>query len=125
MPEEWFSDEKAKVRKKCKVPETLALQAKNEIAQDLIHRVVESGKFPVKWIGCDAVFGSDRSFLRGLPEGVCYFAAVKENELVFVKPLPSDVRCSGNIIQRNDRKCKCFFDKTALTGKKNFREVLG
>ncbi len=85
MPEEWFSDEKAKMRKKCKVPETLTFQTKNEIAQEMIHQVVESGKFPVKWIGCDAAFGSDHSFLRGLPEGVCYFAAVKENELVFTE----------------------------------------
>ncbi len=85
MPEEWFSDEKAEMQKKCKLPETLTFQTKNEIAQKLIHQVVESGKFPVKWIGCDAAFGCDHSFLRGLPEGVCYFAAVKENELVFTQ----------------------------------------
>jgi len=70
-----------------KVPETLVFQARNGIAQELIHQVVESEKFPVKWIGCDAAFGSDHSFLRDLPEGVCYFAAVKENELVFTQRL--------------------------------------
>lgn len=37
----------------------------------------------MKWIGCDAAFGSDHSFLMGLPESVCYFAAVKDSELVF------------------------------------------
>ena len=85
MPEEWFSEEKAVLRQKCKVPETVTFQTKNEIAQEMIHQVVESGKFPVKWVGCDAAFGSDHNFLRGLPEGVCYFAAVKENELVFLQ----------------------------------------
>ena len=83
MPEKWFSEEKATLRQKCKVPETVTFQTKNEIAQEMIHQVAESGKFPVKWVGCDAAFGSDHNFLRGLPEGVCYFATVKENELVF------------------------------------------
>ncbi len=85
MPKEWFGDEKAAMRQKCKVPEALTFQTKNEIAQQMIHQAVESGKFPVKWIGCDAAFGCDHNFLRGLPEGVCYFAAVKENELVFTQ----------------------------------------
>ncbi len=85
MPREWFSEEKATMRRKCKVPEALTFQTKNEIAQQMIHQAVESGKFPVKWIGCDAAFGCDHNFLQGLPEGVCYFAAVKENELVFTQ----------------------------------------
>ncbi len=83
MPEEWFSKGHKELRKKCKVPETLTFQTKNEIAQKLIQQVEESGKFPVKWIGCDAAFGCDHSFLRGLPKGVYYFAAVKGDELVF------------------------------------------
>ncbi len=50
---------------------------------DIICQTLKNGKFPVKWIGCDAAFGSDHSFLMGLPESVCYFAAVKDSELVF------------------------------------------
>ncbi len=83
LPKEWFSAQKAQLREKCKVPEDTVFQTKNEIALDMIRRTLKSGKFPVKWIGCDAAFGSDHSFLMGLPESVCYFAAVKDSELVF------------------------------------------
>ncbi len=76
LPKEWFSAEKAQLRKKRKVPEDTVFQTKNEIALDMIRRTLKSGKFPVKWIGCDAAFGSDHSFLMGLPESVCYFAWV-------------------------------------------------
>ncbi len=83
LPEEWFSAEKAQLREKCKVPEDTVFQTKNEIALDMICQTLKNGKFPVKWIGCDAAFGSDHNFLMGLPESVCYFAAVKDSELVF------------------------------------------
>lgn len=85
MPQTWFSEETTRLRETCKVPEELRFQTKNEIALEMIRKAVDSGKFPIKWIGCDAAFGSDHNFLRGLPDSVCYFASVRETELVFTQ----------------------------------------
>lgn len=85
MPQAWFSEEKARLREACKVPEDLIFQTKNAIALEMIHKAVNSGKFHIKWIGCDAAFGSDHNFLRGLPDSVYYFASVRENDLVFTE----------------------------------------
>ncbi len=85
MPKEWFSDEKAQLREKCKVPKDTIFQTKNEIALDMICRNLKNESCSVKWVGCDASFGSDYSFLRSLPESVCYFAAVKDRKLIFLE----------------------------------------
>ena len=85
IPQAWFSEEKARLREACKVPEDLIFQTKNAIALEMIHKAINSGKFHIKWIGCDAAFGSDHNFLRGLPDSVYYFASVRENDLVFTE----------------------------------------
>lgn len=83
MPRQWFDDDYAQLRAKNQVPEDLAFQTKQEIAQNLIHRANET--FPAQWVGCDAAFGSDDAFLRALPEGLYYFADVKGSEQVFLE----------------------------------------
>jgi len=87
VPECWFMSEYEERRKKCLTPEALKFQTKNQIASKLLNDVLASGKFQVKWIGCDAAFGCDHAFLRSLPDSVYYFASVKANELVF-KEMP-------------------------------------
>ncbi len=103
LPKEWFAEEKAQLREECKIPEGTVFQTKNEIALDMICRTLKDGKFSVKWIGCDAAFGSDHSFLKGLPESVRYFAAVKESELVFPER-PEMKHPEG----KSGRPCKCL-----------------
>lgn len=83
MPEPWFSEGYAKLRKQCAVPEELTFQTKNQLASNMLQSVASSGYFPFRWIGCDAAFGCDRGFLESLPEGCYYFADVRANELVF------------------------------------------
>jgi SRSO17 transposase len=85
MPEVWFTKEYAERRKATLVPEDLAFQTKPEIARGLLDKVVQSKRFPAKWVGCDAVFGSDWEFLTSLPEGLSYFAGIHSNARVFLK----------------------------------------
>ena len=85
MPELWFSDEYEQRRKETLVPEDLNFETKPQIGQGLIHKVVESGLFPARWIGCDATFGSDIHFLESLPKGHYYFADVRSNAQVFLR----------------------------------------
>jgi SRSO17 transposase len=84
LPQEWFGEDRASERTRCQVPVEASFHTKNEIAQELIAQVREQKRFPVRWLGCDAAFGSDHSFLDALPEELFYFAAVGEDELVFL-----------------------------------------
>jgi SRSO17 transposase len=96
MPESWFSEEQAQRRKDNKVPDDLEFQTKPQIATDLIKDICNTDLFPVRWIGCDATFGSVRTFLDSLPKELYYFAQVRSNTKVFTtRPQVSDGSVSG------------------------------
>lgn len=84
LPKAWLSEEYLEKRRKCEIPDSVHFQTKNEMAAEMIRQTVQDGKFPVKWVGCDAAFGCDHAFLQSLPDSVRYFAAIRENELVFM-----------------------------------------
>jgi len=44
---------------------------------------VDSGLFPARWVGCDAAFGRDKSFLDSIPTNLSYFADIPSNLLVY------------------------------------------
>jgi SRSO17 transposase len=85
MPATWFSEEYDERRQFNLVPADLAFQTKPQIALALINKVVDSGLFPAKWIGCDATFGSDSNFLYALPRQMYYFAGIKSHAQVFLE----------------------------------------
>jgi len=89
MPELWFSKEYQQRRKDNLVPEDLSFHTKPHIALDLINKVGKTNLFPARWIGCDATFGSDLTFLKSLPEHLYYFADIRSDTKVFLeKPKP-------------------------------------
>jgi hypothetical protein len=49
----------------------------------MIHKTVESGKFPAKYVGVDSAYGSNHAFLDSLPEELIYFADIHSNISVF------------------------------------------
>jgi len=85
MPKNWFSKEYDERRKFNLVPSDIEFQTKPQVALNLINRVVETGLFPAKWIGCDATFGSDLNFLNSLPQQTHYFAGIRSNTQVFLE----------------------------------------
>ena len=84
MPEKWFDEDHADLRKKSGVPKTLKFKTKNAMASDMINKAVNSGLFPAKYVGVDSAYGNDNGFLDALPEGIIYFADIKKDHLVFV-----------------------------------------
>ena len=84
IPKAWFGTEYADRRKRCKLPDDRSFQTKNQMALEMIQDIHSKNLFNVKWIGCDAAFGCDHGFLRGLPEGIYYFAATHCTELIFL-----------------------------------------
>lgn len=87
LPQEWFSDEFAQLRKECHIPKESTLSAKNEIARRMLNQVMGSGQFQIQLVGCDAAYGNDHTSLDGLelPKDVWYFAATKAKEQVFLE----------------------------------------
>ena len=83
MPKLWFQDDHKELCKKNLVPDDLTFRTKNRIASDLINTLHH--RFPARWIGCDASFGSDINFLNSLPETLSYFADIKSNSKVFLE----------------------------------------
>lgn len=84
LPELWFAEEYRERREFNLVPEDLVFQTKPRIAAELISKIYKTGLFPAKWIGCDAVFGSDWAFLESLPRDKYYFASIKSDTFAFV-----------------------------------------
>lgn len=82
MPDKWFQEAFAKKRGKCGVPEDLMFKTKSQLALDMIHKAVASGKFRHERVGCDCAFGHDGDFLQGWPKEVKCFADVPFNTQV-------------------------------------------
>jgi SRSO17 transposase len=83
MPKVWCAEDYNAQRKKCGVPLNTKFRTKNEILLDSITKIVETGKFPAKYIGVDSAYGGDSDFLDSLPEGLVYFADVPFDTRVF------------------------------------------
>lgn len=84
IPESWYHPENAQRRERCRIPPERRFETKNQMALRMIQKVLDEGSFHVKWIGCDAAFGCDHEFLDALPDTVCYFAAVKSSEQIYL-----------------------------------------
>jgi SRSO17 transposase len=83
MPETWFDENHAELRKQNLVPDDLEFETKNRMMSEMIQNVVKSGKFRGKYVGIDSSFGTDKVFLDSLPEELIYFADIHNNVLVF------------------------------------------
>jgi SRSO17 transposase len=101
--EKWFSDEYAKLRDECEVPDDKKFQTKNKIALTMIRNIIEKNLFDVKWIGCDSAFGSDHNFLDSLPECAMYFAGIKSDERVFLQNSDAPVKVKSLTDDNNFR----------------------
>lgn len=95
IPKAWFLPENKVRTERCKIPEDVCFQTKNQIAADMIQAIHEKGLFDIRWIGCDAAFGCDHNFLRSLPEGIYYYAATHQDELIFLNRPEMNVPLSG------------------------------
>jgi len=94
MPADWFGDDYGEGRKKCGIGSDKEFKTKNEIALDMINAIVNKKQLNIKWIGCDAAFGCDHTFVDSLPKLAYYFVGVPNNERVFLpnETVPTTVK---------------------------------
>ena len=91
MPKKWFKEEYKERFDRCQVPEEVEYLTKTQISDLLIERVEGTGLFPAKWLGCDAVFGSNRKFRDKIGEKYYYFADQRCNTKVWLEKPPVGV----------------------------------
>jgi SRSO17 transposase len=92
LPKNWFDDNHKELREKCQVPESKEFKTKNDIALDMITEIVGRDLFSAKWIGCDAAFGCDHSFVDALAKmKPHYFVATNCKERIFLPKSQSPV----------------------------------
>ena len=83
MPETWFNESHAALRKQNLVPDGLEFKTKNQLLSEMIQNIVQSEQFQGKYVGVDSSFGKDKDFLDSLPKNLIYFADIPNNTLVF------------------------------------------
>ena len=83
MPDAWFDENHARLRKQNLVPSDLAFKTKNQMLLEMIQNIVQFGQFQGKYVGVDGSFGMDKDFLDSLPNGLIYFADVHSDATVF------------------------------------------
>lgn len=88
LPEVWFDDAHAQLRKSSSIPDDRVFATKQQIGLQKI-RQVKAGGFPFEVVGCDSLYGRDSQFRADLEaEGVIYMADVPVNTQVYLdKPI--------------------------------------
>lgn len=66
VPDAWFEEAHAELRKACGIPEELAFQTKPEIGLKLLQAAVERGGLSFQWVAADALYGDSPAFRDGV-----------------------------------------------------------
>jgi SRSO17 transposase len=66
LPEAWFDDAHADLRKACGIPDDVTFQTKPELALALLQDAVRRGSLPFRWVAVDALYGDTPAFLDGV-----------------------------------------------------------
>ena len=85
LPESWFGDDYAELRRRWHIPEDRVFRTKPEIGLEKIRRAKANG-LPFAIVSCDSVYGRDSQFRADLDaEEVIYMADVPEDTQVYLE----------------------------------------
>ena len=86
LPEHWFGSTHAELRKKCRVPETLTFQTKNQLAYAMLEPLLDESIVPFQYITMDEAFGRDTKLLNKIDQkNKHYFAEIPCNTSTWEK----------------------------------------
>ena len=92
LPKSWLTDQMAKKREQCGVPEEVVFQTKPELALESLKAINAEGTLSASWVTCDEAFGHSTLFLDGVAGlGLWYFAEVSDNTRVWEEPVRVEV----------------------------------
>jgi len=85
LPETWFDEGHADLRRRWHIPPERAFKSKVEIGLEMVLRAKENG-LPFAVLCCDTLYGRSAWFRRALDaEGITYLAKVPSNTLVYLE----------------------------------------
>jgi SRSO17 transposase len=78
IPEQWFSDDYAKKREKCRFPENLEFKTKPELAIEMFRKIKAEETLPFKYVTADSIYGENPTFISAVEEcrDLVYFVSV-------------------------------------------------
>lgn len=82
LPKEWvYSPSFKDLRLECAIPKEIEFKTKQELAFDMLEKLLDTGKVTFKWVCFDEAFGNDGPFLDSLDRlGALYFAELPCNK---------------------------------------------
>jgi SRSO17 transposase len=66
VPDVWFAETHAELRKACGIPKDLSFQTKPEIGLKLLQVAVARGSLPFQWVAADELYGDSAAFRDGV-----------------------------------------------------------
>ncbi len=91
LPQEWLSDPAcAERRARCRIPEAVTFQTKNELTLAMVQEVVASRALRCRWFLADEAFGRDTTLLDALESlGLWYMVEVPLETTLWLDPAAS------------------------------------
>jgi len=93
MPREWFDDERAELRKKCRVPTDLKFKTETQLSLEMLKGLVRRGSLPFRWVAVRERYGMNHpAFLNGVARlGKWYFVEISVKGALEVRRLSAQL----------------------------------
>lgn len=87
IPQDWFTDEYAERRKKCRLPEDLEFKTKPQLAVEMFRELENQESIPFKYVVADSIYGSSPEFIEAIEScvGLTYFVSVPSDTLCWLR----------------------------------------
>jgi SRSO17 transposase len=81
IPKDWFTDDYALRRKKCKLPEDTVFRTKPELAVEMLQAISNENVIPFKYVLADSIYGLSPHFIQAVEKltGKSYFVSVTKD----------------------------------------------
>jgi len=84
VPQGWFEETHAGLRKACGIPNDLSFQTKPEIGLKLLQVAVDRDSLPFQWLAADELYGDSPAFRDGVALlGKWYFTEIKRTTQIW------------------------------------------
>jgi len=86
LPQEWFATDHCKLRKACRLPESIHFQTEGELALDMLRELNERAIVPFAWVAYDESYGKNPAFADTVAVlGKWYMAEVPGDTRVWLR----------------------------------------
>jgi len=84
VPERWFADDHAAMRREVGMPADLTFKTKPELAVELVQALLKRATVPARWLAADALYGDSPAFRDAIAAlGLWYFTDVACSTLIW------------------------------------------